>query len=314
MIVPAQQAKPLECRSTAMLRASQLAVFLGVTLHGPDLEIEKPYPISESAAHGLYFVKRFRRRWVDALNSIPESLVLAGEEYAGLLCGSHLLVQNPRLAMARVLRQFFAPEISPQIASTASVHRNARLGQRVFIGEYSVIGDGAVIGDETVIGHHVVIAPGTRIGCGCVIKSHSVIGEEGFAFEFDEQKRPVRIPHLGRVILGDEVEIGALCTVARGTLGDTILEDEVKLDDHVHIAHNVRIGSRTLLTACAEVSGSVEIGRDVWVGPNATVNNGVKIADENLIGIGSVVLLSTQPGERLSGNPARPVLIDEGDE
>jgi UDP-3-O-[3-hydroxymyristoyl] glucosamine N-acyltransferase len=298
-----------------VVRASEIAEFLGEPLQGLDVNVEKPRPISQPATHSLFFVKKFRPDWAASLNAMQDSLVLATPEYAGHLRVSHILVSRPRLALARVLRRFFAPAPPVgDIAATAMVHPGARLGQRVSIGHYSLIGDSVDIGDDTVIAHHVVIARGSRIGRRCVIKSHAVIGEDGFGIEFDEDGRPLRLPHIGGVVLGDDVEVGALCTIARGTLGDTILEDDVKLDDHVHIAHNVRIGTRTLITACAEISGSVQVGKRVWVGPNASVNNNLKIADETLIGIGAVVLVSSERGEHLIGNPARALWADEDTE
>jgi UDP-3-O-[3-hydroxymyristoyl] glucosamine N-acyltransferase len=290
------------------VHASEIAEFLEEPLQGPDVNIEKPRSISQPVAHSLFFVKKFRPDWVALLNSAQDSLVLAGPEYAGHLRISHILVSRPRLALARVMRKFFTPALpTAEVAATAVVHPGTRLGKRVSIGQYCVIGESVDIGDDTVIAHHVVIAPGSRIGCRCVIKSHAVIGEDGFGIEFDEDGRPLRLPHIGGVVLGNDVEVGALCTIAKGTLGDTILEDDVKLDDHVHIAHNVSIGAGTLLTACAEISGSVQIGKHVWVGPNASVMNGIKIADETLIGLGAVVIRSSQRGQRLVGNPARPL-------
>ena len=145
------------------------------------------------------------------------------------------------------------------------------------IGEYSVIGNNVVIGDGTEIRHHVVIGANTVIGKDCLIKSNTVIGEEGFGFERDKQGLPTRIPHLGRVIIGHSVELGALNTVMKGTIDDTIIEDHVKTDDHVHIGHNVRIGRGCLITACSEISGSVEIGEMTWLGPNCSVMNGISI-------------------------------------
>lgn len=291
-----------------MVYASNIAGFLGKPLHGPEVEVEKPRPLSDPAPHSLLFVKKFRSDWVAILNGTEQSLALAAEDYAGQLRISHILVPRPRLALARVLHKFFAPASPAGIASTAIVDPTARLGHGVSVGHFSLIGAGAEIGDGSVIANHAVIAPGVRIGRRCLIKSHSVIGEAGFGMEFEEDGRPLRLPHLGGVILGDSVEVGALCTIARGTLGDTVLENDVKLDDHVHVAHNCRIGAGTLITACAEISGSVQLGKRVWVGPNAAINNDLKIADETLIGIGAVVLGSNrQRGRHLLGNPARPL-------
>lgn len=291
-----------------MIRASSIAEFLGTSLHGPEVDVEKARPLSDPAPHSLFFVKKFRSDWAALLNRTEHSLALAGEDYAGQLQISHILVPRPRLALARVLQKFFAPAPPIGIAPTAIVDPSARLGHGVSVGHFSLIGADAVVGDYSVIAHHVVIASGVRVGRRCVIKSQAVIGEAGFGMEFEEDGRPLRLPHLGGVTLGDDVEVGSLCTIARGTLGDTVLENDVKLDDHVHVAHNCRIGAGTLITACAEISGSAQLGKRVWVGPNAAVNNDLKIADETLIGVGAVVLTSSrQPGRHLLGNPARPL-------
>jgi UDP-3-O-[3-hydroxymyristoyl] glucosamine N-acyltransferase len=292
--------------SDNMVRASVIAEFLGQKLHGPDVDIEKPRPISDRAPNSLLFAKKFRREWAAAINEADSSLALACPEYAGHLQVSHIIVPRPRLALARVLGRFFAPSPPAGIAPDAVVDPAARLGSDVAIGHYSVVGSGAVIGDGTVIANHVVIAPGARIGRRCLIKSHAVIGEEGFGIDFDETGRPVHVPHVGGVMLGDDVEVGAQCTIARGTLGDTVVEDDVKLDDHVHVAHNCRIGAGTVVTACAEISGSVQIGKRSWIGPNAAIINDVKIAEESLVGIGAVVVRANRRGQRLMGNPARP--------
>lgn len=114
---------------------------------------------------------------------------------------------------------------------------------------------GVVVGAETVIENNVVVGAGVEIGARCVVKSGAVIGEDGFGFERDELGRPIRLIHLGSVVIGDDVEIGSLATVCRGTLGNTVIEDFAKIDDHVHIAHNVVVRTAALITACAEVSG-----------------------------------------------------------
>jgi UDP-3-O-[3-hydroxymyristoyl] glucosamine N-acyltransferase len=297
-----------------MVNASEIAAFLGEPLLGPEVSVERPRPLSDPAPHSLLFAKKFRPDWVEVLNGVENSLVLACAEYAGHLRVSHILVASPRLAVARVLRKFFAPPAPSGIASDAVVDPSARLGRGVSIGHYSVIGEDVEIGDETVVAHHVVIAAGVRIGCRCLVKSHAVIGEEGFGIEFDEDDRPLRVPHIGGVKIGDDVEVGTHCAIARGTLGDTVIENHVKLDDHVHVSHNCRIGAATLVTPSAEICGSVQIGKRAWIGPNAVINTGVKIADRTLVGVGAAVLRPSRPGQHLFGNPARPVELIGGEQ
>jgi UDP-3-O-[3-hydroxymyristoyl] glucosamine N-acyltransferase len=191
------------------------------------------------------------------------------------------------------------------IARTAIVAPSARIAPGVSIGEYAVIGPSVEIGEGTVIRHHVVIDEGTRIGCRCLIKSHAVIGEEGFGIEFDESDMPVHLPHIGRVVIGDDVEVGVFCTIARATLAETVIGNFVKLDDHVHIAHNVVLDEGVLITAGATICGSVRIGRRAWIGPNAAINNSLSMAENTLAGIGAVVMWPAEAGEHLVGNPAR---------
>jgi UDP-3-O-[3-hydroxymyristoyl] glucosamine N-acyltransferase len=116
---------------------------------------------------------------------------------------------------------------------------------------------------------------------------------------------PIRIPHLGKVIICNNVELGALNTVMRGTIDDTIVADNVKTDDHVHIGHNVRVGQGCLITACAEISGSAHIGEMTWLGPNCSVMNGITIGSNCFIGLGTVVNKSLPNSVIVAGCPAR---------
>ena len=232
-------------------------------------------------------------------------------EYHGNLSCSYVISDNPRLDFAQILQEFFAPEAISGIAETARIGRNVSLGKDVTIGEYSVIGNDVVIGDGTEVRHHVVIGDNTVIGRDCLIKSNTVIGEEGFGFERDEQGVSIRIPHLGKVIIGDNVEIGALNTVMRGTIDDTFIEDNVKTDDHVHIGHNVQVGKGCLITACAEISGSARIGDKTWLGPNSSIMNGITIGSNCFIGLGTVVTKSLSDNVVAAGCPARILRINK---
>jgi UDP-3-O-[3-hydroxymyristoyl] glucosamine N-acyltransferase len=152
---------------------------------------------------------------------------------------------------------------------------------------------------------HVKIGPNVRIGAGCKIKSGTVIGEPGFGIEKDEEGDNFRIPHIGGVRIGDSVEIGSLNTICSGTLEPTRVGDLVKTDDHVHIAHNVQIGRNCIITACAEMSGRVVLENDVWLGPNCSIKEGVRIGAGALIGIATLVVKDCEPTGVYAGAPAR---------
>ena len=173
------------------------------------------------------------------------------------------------------------------------------------IGSNCYIGLNVEIGEGVEIHHNVVIVGKVTIGNYCRIKSGTVIGEDGFGYATDEDGLPVRITHTGGVVIGDHVEIGALNTICSGTVDHTVICDHVKTDDHVHIAHNCKIGRGTLITACAEISGSVTIGERCWLGPNCSIMNKITIGDGALIGLGAVVLKDVESGAVMAGNPAR---------
>jgi len=185
------------------------------------------------------------------------------------------------------------------------VAADAQICEGVSIGPGCVIGAGARIGAGTRIHAQVVIAANSVIGAHCIVKSNTTIGESGFGFAKDHAGTPVHFPHLGAVEIGDYVEIGANCTVVRAALDNTVVANHVKTDDHVHIAHNCRIGPRVQIAAGAIISGSVTVAADVWIGPNATISDYVQIGEGARIAIGAVVLRDVEPGVTMLGNPAR---------
>lgn len=138
-----------------------------------------------------------------------------------------------------------------------------------------------------------------------LIGENVVIGTKGFGYERDENGVPQQFPHIGRVIIGDNVEIGDNTIINRGTIGDTVIGDNVKIDGQVFIAHNCKIGDNTMIAACAQLSGHVEVGKNCWIAPNVSIIQKVKIGDNCCIGIGSVVLHDVPANTVVCGNPAK---------
>jgi UDP-3-O-[3-hydroxymyristoyl] glucosamine N-acyltransferase len=288
------------------LEAKEIADFLGLKLNGNNLNITQGSSINSISPGSLVFAGKYSEDLVEVLNNYTDQiLALVVPEYEQDLKCSHILVSNPRLEFAKVMGKFLVEKQSAKIAKTAMIGEGVLLGSDVTIGEYVVIGNNVRIGNNTEIRNHVVIADNTSIGTDCLIKSHTVIGEEGFGFDFEADGTPIRIPHVGTVEIGSNVELGAFNTVARATLEKTIVGDYVKTDDHVHIAHNVIIGEKTIITACAEISGSVKVGNGVWIAPNASIINKASIADKAFVGIGAVVTKDVAYNYVVAGNPAR---------
>lgn len=285
--------------------ATDVAVFLGKPLLGDNLEIQHISSLDRVLPKSLLFAKKYSESITNTLNSSEDCLALVTFDFKEKLRVSHILCENPRLSFSHVLTKFFDNQESTGIHETAIVSDTAELGTAVNIGRHSVIGGDVSIGAYTTILDNVVIDNGCSVGEHCYVKSNTVIGNKGFAFEIDDEGRPTKLPQLGRVFIGNHVEIGALNTIARGSIDNTTIEDYVKTDDHVHIAHNVILGQNSIVTACAEISGSVRIGSGCWLGPNCSVMNKVEIGSNATVGIGAVVTRSVQAGTTVIGNPAR---------
>jgi len=183
-------------------------------------------------------------------------------------------------------------------------------GENVQIGKDVLIQPGAFIDHDVIIGDGTSILSGARIsnttlGSGCIIKQNAVVGGYGFVMSKDEENQIIRIPSLGDVVLGSEVEVGSFTTVCCGTGNDTILEERVKLDDHVHIGHDVHIAHDTEVTAGVIVGGYCRIGENCFIGINASLRNRISIGVNVFIGMGAVVTKSFQDGVTIVGNPAR---------
>ena len=174
--------------------------------------------------------------------------------------------------------------VGAKIDATASIAATAVIGAGAMIGAYSVIGAGCYVGENTVVGSHARLYPRVVIYHDCVIgdnliaHSGAVIGADGFGIAMDEG-RWLKIPQIGRVVIGNNVEIGANTTIDRGALEDTVIEDGVKLDNQIQIAHNVRIGAHTAIAGCVGIAGSTIIGQYCRIGGGAGIVGHLQIAD-----------------------------------
>jgi UDP-3-O-[3-hydroxymyristoyl] glucosamine N-acyltransferase len=293
--------------------ASAIAHFLGRKLIGCDLEITAVYSFQSLRTGGLAFFKN-----MTILNNFlsngfipPRTLLIVPKETSGEQPFSYISSDNPKLDFAKTVTRFFTEQKPATISPLAIVAPTAIIGSDVTIGPFSIIGDKVVVGDGTVIKNNVIVHEGVSIGENCTIKAFASIGEEGFGFAFESDGTPVRLPHLGTVIIRNNVEVGNFCTVCRGTLDATIIGNGTKIDDHCHISHNVQIGENVIVTACVEISGSATIGNRTWIGPNASILNQTQIESKSLIAIGSVVIRNVKERSHVLGNPAKIIGLTE---
>lgn len=215
--------------------------------------------------------------------SLPPDMgvILSSNPQMDFYCIHNLLVD----------RRFYWKQFSNEISGTAN------------ISEHAIISNHSIkIGHNSLIEPAVVIFPGSIIGDDVIVRSGSQIGTNGFQF-VNNGDSVLSVKTGGRVIIKDRVEIQHNCCIDRGVLGgDTILENDVKLDNFIHIAHDDHIGERTFITAGVKIAGRVTVGKDCWLGVNATISNGVVIGDNSRISLGSVVTKDVGANSTVTGN------------
>jgi UDP-3-O-[3-hydroxymyristoyl] glucosamine N-acyltransferase LpxD len=283
------------------IKASLIANFLNAKLRGRDVEVVGVSSLSSPVDRTLCFAKKVSEPW----NGNETCVYLVPIEHAGMMSSPHIAVLDPRTAFAEAATEFFAERIQPAIAPTARIGQGVTLSRCITIEEYAIIEDGVLLGEGTTVGNHAVIRRNTQIGSRCWIKSHAVIGESGLGIVRDKEGQWLRMPHFGAVKIGDDCEIGSFTTVCRGTIDDTVVGRGCKVDDHVHIAHNVQLGENVVVVANAEISGGVKIGPNSWIGPNATIRDGCDVGEGCFVGMGAVVTKSLAAFGVYAGNPAK---------
>jgi UDP-3-O-[3-hydroxymyristoyl] glucosamine N-acyltransferase len=304
------------------LRLRELAAALGGTLEGdPNLHITGIAGLEDAAPGTLVRVEA--PRYLAAANDTPAAALLAPEGLEGV-AKPCIRVAQVKLAYIRALELFARPEHSPEgVHRTAVVDESAQIAEGCSIGAGVVIGPGTRIGAGVVLHPHVVVMENVEIGPGCVlypcvvvyprtvlgervrVHAGSVLGSDGYGYEWDGT-RHVKRPHLGRLRVGDDVEIGANSTLDRATTGETVIGPGTKIDNLVQVAHNVRLGAHCLLVSQAGVAGSTVLGNGVVIGGQSAVKDNLTVADGvYVIGKGGVWGDLRSAG-MYSGNPARP--------
>ena len=245
---------------------------------------------------------KFQKHYSENIENF--SCILTTEKIAHQVDSMHgiMIVKNPIEYMFR-LHLFLIEEGWYEYNIKNLISNSSEISPYCFISDYGVI-----IEDNVVVEPNVTIHKNVFIGAGSIIRSGSVIGGEGFEFRQLNGKHR-RVPHMGGVWIGRDVEIQSNSAISRAIYGGcTFLGNGVKLDNLVHIAHGARVGSGTLIAACAEVSGSTVIGENCWVGPNATISNALRIGDMAKILIGAVCIRDVPASARLGGPYSKLVM------
>ncbi len=243
---------------------------------------------------------------------------------------SYIKVADPYFSFLRLLVHFHppAPPLAPGIHSTAVIAPSAEIGKDAAIGAYVVIGErcrigegtiilhGTVIGDDVTIGSqtllyaNISIREGCHIGSRVIIHPGTVVGSDGFGFAPRPDGTYEKIPQMGIVVIEDNVEIGANCTLDRATMGETRVKRGTKLDNLIQVAHNVVIGENTVMAAQSGISGSTKIGKNVMVGGQVGFTGHLDIADRTFVGAQSGIAKSIpEAGKSFFGSPAKEKMV-----
>ena len=255
--------------------------------------------------------------WTNSINPDKQAIaenskakvILADEavQYTSLIasqCKTLIIVKNPKMSLLKIGNHFFADRLSPGIHDSAVIHPLAEIGNNFYAGANVSVGNckignnvnlhpNVVINDRVIIGNHVTIKPG------------AVLGFDGFGYERGENNNLIKFPQLGGLIIRDHVDIGSGCCIDKGSLSDTVIGFNSKINNLCRIAHNVVIGKNVVLAGHVNISGSTIIEDDVWVAPCVCLRGHQTIGRGATLGMGAVVTKDVPPGETWVGNPAK---------
>jgi UDP-3-O-[3-hydroxymyristoyl] glucosamine N-acyltransferase len=291
----------------------------------PERRFDGVAPLAEAGPGEVSFLGE--RRYLDALRATGAGAVILQPAFADAVPPGAvaILTDAPQLGFARVAALFHPPPAPrPGVHPTAVVGEGAAVGEGTEIGAYAVVGEGARIGRGCVLHPHAVVGPGVEIGDDCRLHAHSSVshavlgrgvvlhpgarvGQEGFGFAPTSEGRFETMPQLGRVLLGDGVEIGANSCVDRGTQGDTVLGPGTRLDNLVMVGHNVRTGRGCVLVSQSGVSGSTVLGDFVTIAAQAGLTGHLRIGSKARVGAQAGVMNDVPGGTDVLGSPAWPV-------
>ena len=261
----------------------------------------------DADAESVAFIDRGRSDKLDMAATCRAGLLLCDLEDLDPKADQVIVViPNPKLAFAELVSAFWVPEDLPGIHSSAVIHPEARIDPSATIGAQCVVGRSS-IGAGCVIAPGVIIYDGVTIGRRVKISGGTVIGAAGFGYIHDDDGQVVNFPHIAGVRIEDDVEIGANTTIDRGALSDTVLRHGCKVDNLVHVAHNVVIGANAMVIANTMIGGSTIIGDGAYVAPSVTLRDVISVGAGATVGLAAVVTKSVPDGQTWTGSPAAPL-------
>ncbi len=306
------------------MKLRELASKLGCKLSGNgEIEITGISEIQTAKEGQITFLTN--PRYAKFLETTKASAVIVGKEIPNVKI-TQLICREPYVAFARALSIFFTEELpKPGISPKASIHPSAEVGNDCYIGEFTTIGENTrignrvkifpgcfignncEIGDDSILFPNVIVYNGCKIGKWVRIHSGTVIGSDGFGYAFSKEERKIiKVPQAGGVIIEDYVEIGANTTIDRGTIGNTVIGEGTKIDNLVQIGHNVKIGKYCFIVSQVGISGSTKIGDFVTLAGKVGIAGHIEIGNNITVAAKSGVTKSLKEPGTYAGFPAKP--------
>jgi len=296
------------------MKLSELLKNIGVDGVKEDIEIRSIKDLSNASEEDLSFITS--KKYIKELNDTKAGAIFIKREFLEFTPkGSIAIVcEDPYLCMAYASKYFkkelVAKEyIEPKIGEGCHIGKKASIGSNCTIKDGATVLDGAVIGNNVTIGENSIIYPNatlyndTQIGANCAIHAGTVIGSDGFGYAHTKEGKHIKIYHNGNVIIEDDVEIGANCTVDRAVFGSTIIKKGTKIDNLVQVGHNCKIGENSILVSQVGLSGSTELGRNVVMGGQSATAGHLKIGDFATIAARGGISKSIEGGKVYGGFP-----------
>lgn len=318
-------ADPRFFKNAGPFRLSDVAGLTGASLSGDDRSISDVAPLERANAQELSFLDNIK--YLDAFSQSKAGACFVRKQYASRAPkGMALLITDePYYAYAMAARRFYPEaELTPGISAHAHIAASADIGKGTRIDNGAIIGDGVRIGEHCHIGANTVIGENVEIGDHCRISalcsiSHATlgkrvilhrgihIGQDGFGFAAAKGKVPVKVPQLGRVLIGDDVEIGSGTCIDRGAGPDTVIGSGSKIDNLVQIGHNVQIGKHVFIAGQCGIAGSTVIGDGAMLGGQAGISGHVSIGAGGKLAAQAGLMKDVPPGQTYGGFPAMPM-------
>ncbi len=276
-----------------------------------DMELNKYSSFNNIISNSITWVKNKSYYKECLLEGLKDTLVIVNSDvdindtYNDKI--GFIVCNDPKQMFFSILNQFFKQEEYGTFLGQSSIVETKIIGENVYIGHNCYIGKHVKIGDNVIIKNNVSIEGNTVIGKNSILHSGIVIGTDGFGYFKNGEGMNMKVPHYGGVIIGDDVEIGANTCIDRGTLDDTLIGNNVKIDNLCHIGHNVVIKDNSSVIALSMLGGSAILEKNSYIAPGAIIKNQIIIGENSLVGMGSVVTHDVEENKIVAGVPAKVI-------